>query len=50
MEEGKLSLDDDVRKWIPELPNYGAPITVAMLLHHTSGVRDFLALLRFCRC
>jgi CubicO group peptidase (beta-lactamase class C family) len=44
-DEGKLSLEDDVRKWIPELPNYGTPITVAMLMHHTSGVRDFLGLL-----
>lgn len=44
VDEGKLSLEDDVRKWIPELPNYGAPITVAMLMHHTSGVRDFLGL------
>ena len=43
--DGKLSLEDDVRKWIPELPDYGQPITVGMLMHHTSGIRDFLGLL-----
>jgi CubicO group peptidase (beta-lactamase class C family) len=40
-QEGKLSLDDDVRKFIPELPDYGAPITVRHLLNHTSGLRDW---------
>ncbi|AVR44414.1 hypothetical protein C7S20_03595 [Christiangramia fulva] len=44
-DEGKLSLDDDIRKWIPELPDYGQTITIKNLLHHTSGLRDFLALL-----
>lgn len=39
-EEGRLSLDDDVRKFIPELPTYEAPITVRQLMHHTSGLRD----------
>jgi CubicO group peptidase (beta-lactamase class C family) len=39
--EGKLSLDDDVRKWIPELPDYGSRITVRHLVHHTSGLRDY---------
>jgi len=39
-EEGKLSLTDDVRKYIPELPNYGAPISINELLSHTSGLRD----------
>ena len=39
--DGKLSLDDDVRKWIPELPDYGSRITVRHLLHHTSGLRDY---------
>lgn len=41
---GALSLDDDVRKWIPELPDYGAPITVRHLVYHTSGIRDYLTL------
>jgi len=43
--EGKLSLDDDVRKYIPELPNYGTPITIHNLISHTSGIRDYLGLL-----
>ncbi|RZJ16477.1 MAG: hypothetical protein EON91_13165 [Brevundimonas sp.] len=38
--EGRLSLDDDVRKYVPELHDFGAPITVSHLLHHTSGLRD----------
>jgi CubicO group peptidase (beta-lactamase class C family) len=39
-EQGKLSLDDDVRKYLPELPDYGAAITLRHLLQHTSGLRD----------
>src|SRR5262249_35907565 len=42
--QGKLSLDDDIRKWLPELRDYGTPITVRHLVHHVSGVRDYLAL------
>jgi CubicO group peptidase (beta-lactamase class C family) len=41
VEQGKLSLSDPVRKYIPELPDYGTPITVDHLLHHTSGLRDW---------
>ena len=44
-EQGYLSLDDDVRKYIPELPSYGKPITLREMLHHTSGLRDVLSLL-----
>ncbi|AKM06635.1 serine hydrolase domain-containing protein [Pelagerythrobacter marensis] len=44
--DGKLGLDDDVRRYLPELPRYRAPVTVAMLMHHTSGIRDSLGLLR----
>src|SRR5262249_6227578 len=40
--EGKLSLDDDIRKWLPEIPSYGKTITIRHLLHHTSGLRDYL--------
>ena len=43
--DGKISLDDNVRKYLPELPDYGTPITVRHLLHHTSGLRDYNALL-----
>jgi CubicO group peptidase (beta-lactamase class C family) len=39
-EQGKLSIDDDVHKYIPELPDFGAKITLRHLLHHTSGLRD----------
>jgi CubicO group peptidase (beta-lactamase class C family) len=43
-ERGLLSLDDDIRKYIPELPDYGHTITLREMLHHTSGLRDFLTL------
>ncbi|HYE57135.1 MAG TPA: serine hydrolase domain-containing protein [Rhodothermales bacterium] len=39
--DGKLSLDADVRTYVPELPDYGTPITVRHLIHHTSGLRDW---------
>jgi len=42
--QGKLSLDDDIRKYIPELPAYDKPITVRHLVHHISGIRDYLGL------
>jgi CubicO group peptidase (beta-lactamase class C family) len=45
VEEGKLSLADDVRKYIPQLPDYGHKITVDHLLTHTSGIRDWQPLL-----
>jgi CubicO group peptidase (beta-lactamase class C family) len=45
VEEGKLSLSDEVRKHIPQLPDYGHKITVDHLLTHTSGIRDWQALL-----
>jgi CubicO group peptidase (beta-lactamase class C family) len=41
---GKLNLDEPVRKYIPELPDYGSPVTIRMLLNHTSGVRDMWTL------
>lgn len=44
-QQGKLSLDDDVRKYIPELPDFGQRITIRHLIHHTSGLRDQWALL-----
>lgn len=43
--EGKLSLDDDVRRYLPELPDFGQRITIRHLLTHTSGLRDQWALL-----
>lgn len=44
-QQGKLSLDDDVRKYIPELPDFGQKITIRNLVYHTSGLRDQWALL-----
>jgi CubicO group peptidase (beta-lactamase class C family) len=38
--EGKLSINDDVRKYIPEVPDFGKVITLNQLMHHTSGLRD----------
>lgn len=43
--DGKLSLDDEVRKYVPELQLPGAPITIRHLLNHTSGLRDQWSLL-----
>ena len=39
--QGKLSLDDDVRTYLPEFPDFGRKITVRHLLYHTSGLRDW---------
>jgi CubicO group peptidase (beta-lactamase class C family) len=39
--DGKVTLDDPVRKYVPELPDYGAPLTVRHMLNHTSGLRDW---------
>jgi CubicO group peptidase (beta-lactamase class C family) len=43
--QGKLSLNDDVRKYIPELPDYGQKVTILHLLNHTSGLRDYLTVM-----
>ena len=39
--DGRLTLDDDIHRWLPELPDYGAPVTLRQLMHHTSGMRDW---------
>lgn len=44
-QDGRLSLDDDVRKHVPELPAYQRPVTIRHLLNHTSGLRDYLTLM-----
>jgi CubicO group peptidase (beta-lactamase class C family) len=44
--EGKLSLDDDIRKHLPEMPAYEKTVTIRNLIHHTSGIRDYLVLMR----
>jgi len=45
--QGKLSLDDDIRKHLPDIPDFGSVITIRHLLHHTSGLRDQWGLLDF---
>lgn len=44
-QQGKLSLEDDIRKYIPEIPDYGQTITIRNMLNHTSGLRDYIGLL-----
>lgn len=39
--DGRLALDDDVRRWVPELPDHGAPVTLRHMIHHVSGLRDW---------
>jgi CubicO group peptidase (beta-lactamase class C family) len=46
IEQGKLSLDEDIHKYLPDVPDFGKPITIANLLHHTSGLRDWPETLR----
>jgi CubicO group peptidase (beta-lactamase class C family) len=45
VQQGKLSLDDDIRKHLPDIPDFGRVITIRHLIHHTSGLRDFEELL-----
>ena len=45
-EEGKLALADEIHAHLPELPDFGAPITIDHLMRNTSGIRDFLELMR----
>jgi D-aminopeptidase len=44
--EGRLAIDDDVRKYLPSLPDIGHRITLAHLMHNTSGIRDMLEIMR----
>jgi CubicO group peptidase (beta-lactamase class C family) len=46
-QQGKLSLDDDIRKYLPEIPKYDETVTIRHLLHHTSGIREYQALVFF---
>lgn len=41
IQQGKLSLDDDIHKYLPEVPQFGKTITIRHLLHHISGIRDW---------
>lgn len=40
-QDGTLTLDDEVQRFIPELPRYGRPVTIRHLLTHTSGLREW---------
>ena len=44
-QQRKLSLDDDIRRYVPEIPDYGTPITIRQLAYHTSGIRDYIDLI-----
>lgn len=44
-QDGKLTLDDDIRKYLPEVPDFGHRISIRNLLTHTSGLRDQWGLL-----
>ena len=39
--QGRISLDDDIRKYLPEMPQYQSPITIRHLIYHTSGIREY---------
>ncbi|MGI8838761.1 MAG: serine hydrolase domain-containing protein [Pyrinomonadaceae bacterium] len=43
-QQGKLSLDDDIRKFLPETPSYQRPVLIRNLIYHTSGIRDYIVL------
>lgn len=45
IQEGKIKLNDDIRKYLPEMPNYEKPILIQHLIYHTSGLRDYDTLL-----
>lgn len=43
-ESGALSLDDDIHQYFPQMYDYGVPVTLRQMIHHTSGLRDYLTL------
>lgn len=47
LQEKKIFLDDNIRKYLPQVPDFGQPITVSHLVHHTSGLRDWPEALAF---
>lgn len=44
VEDGQLTIEDDIRRWLPEMPSYNAPIRIRDLLYQTSGLRDHLSM------
>ena len=47
VQQGKLSLDDDIHKHLPDVPDFGKRITIHNLVHHSSGLRDWPETLAF---
>ncbi len=47
-DRGMLSLDDDVRRYLPEVPDFGQKVSLRRLIHHTSGLKDHETLLQLC--
>jgi CubicO group peptidase (beta-lactamase class C family) len=45
-DQGKIGLDDDIHKYVPELPSYGVKVSLRHMLHHTSGIMDDTELLK----
>ena len=45
-DRGKIGLDDDIHKYVPELPSYGVKVSIRQMLHHTSGIMDYYELLK----
>src|SRR5271155_2436313 len=46
-QQGKISLDDPMRKYLPELPDYGASLTIRQVLSHISGLREWRPMATF---
>lgn len=46
VDQGKLALEDDIRRYLPEVPDFGTNITIRHLLYHTSGIRDWVGLVK----
>ena len=45
-EQGRLNLEDEIQKYLPDFPVYETPLTIRNFIHHTSGVRDFIELMK----
>lgn len=43
--DGRIALDDDIRKYFPEMPAYARPVTIRQMVHHTSGLRDIYGIM-----
>jgi CubicO group peptidase (beta-lactamase class C family) len=44
--QGKILLDDDIRKYLPEIPPYQTPVTIRQLVYHTGGIREYSHLMQ----